>query len=35
MQAIRDMAGALLRNPRHKGIIESQGLVEFRRNKSP
>jgi len=33
MQAIRDMAAALMRNQRPEGNLESQGLAEFRRNK--
>jgi len=35
MQAIRDMAAALMRNQRPEGNPESQGLAEFRRNKPP
>ena len=35
MQAIRDMAAALMRNQRLEGNPESQGLAEFRRNKPP
>ena len=33
MQAIRDMAAALMRNQRPEGNPESQDLAEFRRNK--
>jgi len=32
VQAIRDMAAALLRNQKHEGTTESRGLVESRRN---
>jgi len=35
LQAIRDMATTLLRNQRHEGTLESQGLAEFWRNKAP
>jgi len=35
MQAIRDMAAALVRNQRLEGNPESQGLAEFMRNKPP
>jgi len=35
VQAIIDMAATLLRNQRHEETTESQGLVEFRRNKPP
>jgi len=35
MQAIRDMAVALIRNQRPEGNPESQGLAEFRRNNPP
>jgi len=35
VKAIRDMAAALLRNQRQEETTESQGLVEFRRNKPP
>jgi len=35
IQAIRDMAAALMRNQRPEGNPESQGLTEFRRNKPP
>jgi len=35
VKAIRDMAAALLGNQRHEETTESQGLVEFRRNKPP
>jgi len=35
VQAIKDMVAALLRNYKHEETNESQGLVEFRRNKPP
>jgi len=35
VQAIRDMAATVLRNQRHEETTESQGLVEFKRNKPP
>jgi len=31
MQAIKDMIVALVRNQRHEGTLESQGLAKFRR----
>ena len=35
MQSIRDMVAAIMRNQRHEGNPESQGLAESRRNKPP